>query len=270
MNSASSPWLEPIGADSHILLRRESPLRRIPVNVTPKQALFFDGIRHAVEVMDVAFKRLRDALTRLALNDPTSEDLPLICAGVFLDAWAMVDAIDRFRMLYSTTPGMSFGPPRDGVQPLREVLQVFRDLRNIGDHLSQRADRVLSQGGGALGELTWLTGASLSPKVIAWHCTLRPGTLRSKPALPSQPIESTLDWPTDFICISAGGFQGNLSAVRTAIAARVRHLEVQLENILSEVRFASVAVINDYFGRRAVEPRELPGDERPLDKGVGD
>jgi hypothetical protein len=45
------------------MLSDDSILRRIPVAVAPKQALFVDGIRHTVEIMALAYSRLRETLT---------------------------------------------------------------------------------------------------------------------------------------------------------------------------------------------------------------
>lgn len=104
MPNQSSKWFSPVPGDEHILLGRDSSLRRIPVNVTPKQAVFLDGIRHAIEVMDVGFGRLRIGLTQTALDPPDAADLSIIGAGLFLDAWAVVDAIDRFRQFYLVGP----------------------------------------------------------------------------------------------------------------------------------------------------------------------
>lgn len=255
MSNKSSKWFSPVPGDEHILIGRESSLRRIPVNVLPKQAVFLDGIRHAIEVMDVGFHRLRNGLTKTALEPPNAADLPLVSAGLFLDAWAVVDAIDRFRQLYTGFPGMTRVNATEDIQPLGEALQKFRDLRNVGDHSAQRADVIVAKGdGAALGELTWLTGAQLLPKVVAWHCVLRPGTFRSEPSLPTSSFETKLDWPTDYICLKAGGYQGNLSQVRTHIAGRVRHLESQLDAIFSLPKHEKVPVINDFFGRRPVQP----------------
>jgi hypothetical protein len=254
MPNQSKTWFSPVRGDEHILLGRDSPLRRIPINVTPKQAVFLDGIRHAIEVMDIGFGRLRNGLTKAALEPPLPPDLPLVGAGLFLDAWAVVDAIDRFRQFYLRFPGMEYLAPSDQIPPLSETLQNFRNLRNVGDHVVDRADAVVAKGGAALGELTWLTGAQVLPKVVAWHCNLRPGTLRSQPTIPSTPLETTLDWPTDYICLKAGGYQGNLSQVRIHIAGRVRHLESQLNKTFSKPEFERVPIINDFFSRRPVCP----------------
>jgi hypothetical protein len=254
MEDDATRWFSPVRGDEHILLGRDSPLRRIPVHVHPKHAIFLDGMRHALEVMDVGFSRLRKELTRLALKPPEPADLPLVSASVFLDAWAVIDAIDKFRQLYLNFPGIKSWSGSTEVQPLRDVLQTFRNLRNVGDHLIGMSDQILAKGGAAFGELTWLTGAQVLPDVVAWHCVLRPGTFQSEPSLPTETIETTLDWPTDCICLVAGGKLGNLSQVRTHIAGRVRHLESQLTEIFAKPENACVPVINDFFSRRPVKP----------------
>lgn len=245
--------LLPIRGSEHLLLGRDSVLRRIPVNVPPKQALFLDGIRQAAEILDVTYSRLRDALTHLALNPPAPSDIPGVFAHVFFDAWGFVDAVDRFRMMYTQMPGIKFGNAKDGIPPLREVTQEFRNLRNVADHLASKADFVISRNGAAWGELTWLTGAQLQPELIAWHCTLRSGTLQTNPSTQTDPIISTLDWPTDSIRLSAGEYEGNLSEIRKHIAVRIRHLEAQLEPVFQQPTQAQVPIINDMYARRPVK-----------------
>lgn len=245
--------LLPVRGSEHLLLGRDSVLRRIPVNVAPKQALFLDGIRHAVEILDVTYGRLRDALTHLALKPPASNEIPDVFAHVFIDAWGFVDAVDRFRMMYTQMPGIKSGKSKGGIPPLREVTQEFRNLRNVADHLAQKADFVISRNGAAWGELSWLTGAQLQPEVIAWHCTLRPGTLQETPSTQTDSIISTLDWPTDSIRLSAAGYEGNLSEVRKHIAVRIRHLEAHLESVFQQPTQAQVPIINDMYARRPVK-----------------
>jgi len=245
--------LLPIRGSEYLLLGRDSVLRRIPINFERKKAFFLDGIRHAVEILDVTYSRLRDALTHLALNPPASNDIPDVFAHVFIDAWGFVDAVDRFSMMYTEMPSIKFGNAKGGIPPLREFTQEFRKLRNITDHLASKADYVISRNGGAWGELTWLTGAQLQPELIAWHCTLRPGTLQTKPSMQTDPIMSTLDWPTDSIRLCAGEYEGNLSEIRKHIAVRVRHLEAQLKPAFQQPAQAQVPIINDAYMRRQVK-----------------
>lgn len=253
INQPDGPKLLPVRGSERLLLGRDSVLRQIPVNLPPKQALFLDGIRHAVEIMDVAYCRLSDSLTHFALHPPVSEEFADRSAHAFLDAWSFVDAVDRFRMLYTQMPGIKFGAVKVGIPSLREVTEDFRNLRNVADHLAQRADLVVSQNGAALGELTWLTGVQFEPEVIAWHCTLRPGTLRSAASAQISSVVGTLDWPTNSICLSAGGYEGNLSAVRKHVAVRIRHLETQLQRVFQQPTQAQVPAINDLFVRRPVK-----------------
>lgn len=256
-NQPEDEGLLPVCSSEPLLLGRDSALRQIPANVNPKQAFFLDGIRHAVEIMDVAYSRLRDALTHLALHPPlhppASNELPNLSAHVFLDAWSFVGAVNRFYMMYSQMPGITFGNTQDGIPPLREVTQQFGNLQNIADHLALKADFVLSRNGAALGEISWLTGAQLQPEVIAWHCTLRPGTLQSIPPTQTGPIVGTLDWPTDSIRLSAGGYEGDLSAVRKHIAFRINHLEAELQRVLQHPTNAQTSIISDMFARRPVK-----------------
>lgn len=256
MKDETSQWYLPLRGDENILLGRKSALRRIPINITPKQAFFIDGIRHAAEILDIAYGRLRTGLTTVATNSPQPEDLPHVGAALFLDAWAVVDAIDKFRQLYLAFPGMTRPDATGKNTSAREALQTFRDLRNIGDHLAAKADWVVAKdGGAALGELTWLTGAQLLPSVVVWDCILRPGTMRSRPTLSTSPIESTLDWPTDCICLKIGNHQGNISKIRIHIAALIRHLEFQLESIFSRPEHNDTPIINDFFGKRPLQPK---------------
>ncbi|MGA8146388.1 MAG: hypothetical protein WB870_02295 [Gallionellaceae bacterium] len=241
------------------MLSDDSILRRIPAALEPKQALFVDGIRHAVEIMELAYGRLKETLTNIALDPPTSADLRKVGPHAFLDAWAMVDAVDRFRMLYQQMPGIKFGPPVPGIEPLKTVTQPFRDLRNVADHLSQRADFVVARGGAALGTLTWLTGFKLDPPTI-WFCTLRPGTIRSKPEFRKEPVFGAIDWPTDKICLNAGGYEGNLSAIRPHIERRVKHFEIKLKDEFERHGIADGPAANDVFMRQPYQlsPGQFP------------
>ncbi|GJI89800.1 hypothetical protein RugamoR1_29630 [Rugamonas sp. R1(2021)] len=212
--------------------------------------MFIDGIRHAVEIIEFAYERLNTVLTELALNPPDSEKLRSVSTAAFLDAWAMVDSIDRFRMLYQQMPGISFGAPAPGVLTLKEACEPFRLLRNVADHIAQRAEFIVSKGdGAALGVLTWVTCFQIEP-FNAHLCMLRPGTLRAVPELGNGPLAATFDWPTSRICLTAGGYEANLSEIRPHIERRVKHLEGQLEQEFTRLGIADAPVANDVFIRK--------------------
>jgi hypothetical protein len=246
-NSESNPLL--IVTTVKPMLGEDTILRRVPTFLDRKQLLFIDGIRHSVDIMDLAYSRLRALLTGVATADSKSIRLPSVSTQAFLDAWALVDAIDRFRMLYSQFPGMTRVALPEGDLPLNEVTQPFRDLRNVADHLAQRADLVVAKDGAALGTLIWLTAFKIQPMTL-WYCTLRPGTIRANPKVTIDRFESTFDFPTDQIRLSAGGYEANLSAIRPHIERRVRHFEGQLEAAIKRVGAENGPVASDVFFKR--------------------
>lgn len=239
------------------MLAKDSILRRLPAEVEPKQALFIDGIRHAVEIIDLAYSRLRDTLTYIATENPNTLDLPTVSAHAFLDAWAMVDAIDRFRMLCQQMPGAKQTLPTPDAVPLKTVTKPFRDLRNVADHLSTRADFVVSRGGAALGTLSWFTGFKVDPPT-GWMCTLRPGTIRQEPKQTKEPVTMTVDWPTDQICLSAGGYTANLSSVLPHIEIRVERLEASIRNSLEKLGKLDAPAASDLLTKN---PYQLAPDQ---------
>ena len=234
------------------MLTKDTVLRSLPAGLEPKQVLFIDGIRHSIDIMTLAYERLRETLTHAASSEPNSIDIPSVVTHAFLDAWAMVDAIDRFRTLYQQMPGISFGSPTPGIETLKAVTEPFRNLRNVADHLSARADFVVSRGGAALGTLTWLTVSEVGP-VKAWFCTLRPGTIQTEPAPSWQPILVRQDLPTDQICLSAGGYEANLSSIRPHIEIRVRHFESELTEAIKKLGVADRPVASDLLMKQRYE-----------------
>lgn len=239
------------------MLDENSALKRVPAVTNPKQALFIDGIRHSFEIIEFAYKRLQLNLTGLAVDPPKPSRLQNMSSLIFLDAWAMIDAIDRFRILYQNMPGMKLVKSSPDVQPLAQSLETIRQLRNVADHLSQRADYVVARDGAALGSLSWFTGFKKEPPAL-WSCTLRPGTLRSEPVFKPPSVPKSLDWPTGGITLKAGGFEGNLSGSLFHIELRIRHFESQLDQAFKEFGPSGTPVCNDFFAR---EPcREMPND----------
>lgn len=241
------------------MLASDSILRRLPPEVNPKQALFIDGIRHSVEIMDLAFTRLRATLTNIATADPEALNLPAASTHAFLDAWAMVDAIDRFRTLCKLMPNSIPGTLPPGTETLEAVTQPFRNLRNVADHLAERADYVVSKGGAALGTLTWFTGFQLEPPT-GWICTLRPGTIRQSPEAAPGQITMTVDWPTDHIRLIAGEHEANLSSILPHIALRVRNLERSVYTSLERLEKLDAPFASDMLSKHpiTVAPGQFP------------
>lgn len=237
------------------MLSPNSSLRRVPSVLDPKQAIFIDGIRHSIDIIDLAYSRMRNTLSKIALAPPSSDELPEITPYIFLDAWAMIDAIHKFEILYSKFPGMTRKQPEAGTKTFSELCESLIKIRNIADHPTGSAERLASGDGAVFGTLTWMTGFNTNP-IEVYFCTLRPGTLKAQPSIEWPKILTTLDWPTDCICLSVGGINANLSAIRPHIEKRVKHFENQLEQEFNKDQYKQGLIINDAFIRQVYRPEK--------------
>lgn len=205
-----------------------SILRRLPPQLDRKQMLFFDGIRHAVEIIQFAHLRLRQTLTDLAINyqnKPLANDSFTIA---FLDAWAIVDAIDRFRAFWELMPNVKRKAGQLPGDTFSILSQPIRDLRNVADHLAQRAEYVIAQKGTALGVLSWYTALNIQG-TEGISCILLPGTYAPIEREFVNPAEKTSTYPTGLINLAAGGYREGLADLFPEIEKRIRFLESTLE-----------------------------------------
>jgi hypothetical protein len=215
------------------MISQNSILRRLPPQLNRKQALFFDGIRHAVEIIDLAYSRLQSTLTAIALANHSSPTQGNSFTAAFLDAWALVDAIDRFRALWDLMPNAKKGNVLPGTKSFKELSQPVRDLRNVADHLAQRADYVVARKGAALGELSWYT--ALNPQgTEGLSCIIVPGTIGPGERQLVNPAGKESTYPTGMIHLAAGGYSACLSDLLPEIERRVRSLEDALERSFAE------------------------------------
>lgn len=112
------------------MIQPDSPLWKLPQGLDPVQASFFDAIRLSVQIIDVAYNRIKDALNRLTLETERSLRLGPIA---LMDAWALVDAVHRLRALVSGMPRYKQRAPSKGLF-LRRTSSV-EALRNSFQHL---------------------------------------------------------------------------------------------------------------------------------------
>ncbi len=215
------------------MISQNSILRRLPPQLNRKQALFLDGIRHAVEIVDLAYTRLQATLTNIALGNQSEPLRENLFTPAFLDAWALVDAIDRFRALWDLMPNAQKGAVAPDAKSFKELSQPVRDLRNVADHLAQRADYVVARKGTALGELSWYTALN-HQGTEGLSCIIVPGTLGPGERQLVNPAGKTSTYPTGMIHLAAGEYRVCLSDLLPEIERRVRFLEGALERSFAE------------------------------------
>lgn len=112
------------------MISDESPFQHLPAVLAPKQAMYFDGIRFAIEMIDTSYRRLVDGLEAIAgEKESAAGNVPL----AMLDAWAVIDSANRLRVLLAQTPGLKQKTPP--MHAVRRALAPSEALRNSIQHL---------------------------------------------------------------------------------------------------------------------------------------
>ncbi|QDV12795.1 hypothetical protein CA51_26810 [Rosistilla oblonga] len=81
------------------MLKPNSVFRELPSALDRKQVLFLDGIGKSYEITAFAYQRLKAMLTTIPNGDLESASCRELYVPALLDAWAIVDSIDRFSAL---------------------------------------------------------------------------------------------------------------------------------------------------------------------------
>ena len=209
------------------MLSENSILTRLPQNLDRKQAIFLDGIRHAAEFASLAYERLAQSLTLVATTDIAKERRSHCYTSIFIDAWAIVDAFDRFRLLDKQFPGSGARVKLPNAE-IRKLVDTARKLRNVADHLAGCVDLVVSKKGTALGVLTWVTLSNADGESGAM-CALVPGGVPDGEIAMVNAADEAARYPTDLIHLTAGGRRLSLSKLVAHMAKCIESIEQQLE-----------------------------------------
>ncbi len=208
-----------------MLISDESPLRRLLVGIGRKQLLFLDGVRHAAEIVDLAYARLRDILSPITLEDQNAPFPRGRATASFLDSWVIVDAVDRLRGLLHLMPDQVLADSTD-IRRFLEESKVVRSLRNVTDHLAERADYVIANDSTALGILNWVTYRPGDNHATSFVFT--PGTIVNREAKLVDPTGKMLSQGVNLVTLSAGEYSVNISELMPKVADVVRHVEAHL------------------------------------------
>lgn len=207
------------------MFSNESPFLNIPQELDARQALYIDGLRHAAQIADLAYRRLCSGLTQCVLSS---------CKGkkrseftyLYLDAWAFIDATDRFRSLWEMQPGTELIPDQFAPARIREKLQGIRDLRNVSAHIAQKIDQIVSLKSSVLGSLSWVTIVSQAPLVIK-TCFIRPGVIAPEVSDQLAMPAGSVDFigGSGWVIMNAGKHRVVLSEAYTVLIGLVNYAE---------------------------------------------
>lgn len=231
------------------MLSSNSILRRLPPRLEAKQVVLFDGIRHAAEISWLAFTRLDAALTWLVDTGPDDPRRSEVTIAAYMDAWSLVDAIDRFRALWAIIPRQEADQPTAGPS-FMELSQPVRNIRNVSDHLAQRIDYVAAKGSPVMGLLTWITFPQNTDKEC-YSCALAAGTTKKINWQLINPAGLTIQrgpsQRTGEIHLAAGEHRASLSNLLPEMQLRIQQLEEALELTVHQHGLTGQQAGGDYF-----------------------
>jgi hypothetical protein len=156
-----------------MLVTNDSPLRILPHPFSKKQVLVFDGIRYAAEMADIAHSRLKTTLFEITRTRNSGWVSCRDIAYALLDAWAVVDSVNRMRDLLAQG---GHGVKQDVWYELFERTTRPADgLRNRLQHIEGEVIKLATKSGQLWGYLTWVVppGLDVNP---GWYA-LVPGSL---------------------------------------------------------------------------------------------
>lgn len=212
------------------MLSIDSPLLNLPIALNRRQAVFLDGLGHAAQVADLAYRRLCAGLTELVHKHEENRS-PESFAPVFLDAWAFIDTSDRFGRLWKMQPEAAKISAPYAPDFVAKRLEGMRKLRNVTAHLPERIDHVIAHNSSAYGTLSWVTVVSNDPIVLK-SCFIRPGIAQGKVvaqlAIPSGDVSFLGN--TGHVEMKAGEEKHSLSDVFFLLTEVVGHAESVLRS----------------------------------------
>jgi hypothetical protein len=218
-----------------MILETDSPLRRIPAQLNPRQILFFDGIRYSIDMVDMAHQRLVGTLYDLTKNCTSHSDEPIATKFITAtqDAWSIIDSVHRLRMLIGQSPGFKQNTP--DYQLFFRGTAKITDLRNFIQHLDQNIPKLESQNIPVWGALSWITVLDPNCK-SCFTCTLLTGTIfKSMEELLVNPIGKKIEIPIDHITLAANGYTISLSDVMRSIQRITRYVESGLKDQIKDL-----------------------------------
>jgi len=137
------------------VLTEDTPFKRLPASLELVERRYYEGIRLALEAIELAFQRLTFTLLHIAENFRTSPKLPNgIFAAVMSDAWLILDTVHRLNELIATTPRLKKKAPP--VSLFTRAAEKVGDLRNSFHHAREDCRATPANEPALWGTVTWV------------------------------------------------------------------------------------------------------------------
>ena len=175
------------------------------------QNIFLDGIEQAIEMALTAYGRL----AANAYRQESHREEPVLTTPMLLDAWSIVDSVNRLRVLIQSTRNLKH---TTAVVALLKGTEDVLSLRNYVQHLDERAIDIASTAQPLLGSISWVCKLPSDPKNqfrVGGAVRLRRETLEVPMVNPAGKMFKP---PIDLITLAADGIQVNLSHLVEVVA----------------------------------------------------
>jgi len=226
-----------------------------------RQDLFLDGIEVSSRAGLTAYQRLWAEIIAYSQScEESSERVNTLRHLILLDAWSLVDVINRLRVLVDNTPGLKKNAP---VKSFLNTTQEVIKLRNFVQHMESEVIEVAQTGFPIWGSLSWIWADIERPGKIA-AILLIPGRLAVSAGHPIvNPAGKAINPPVDWVTLTAGGVSVNLSSVVVSLALFKDRYERALEHAIacakSHVKVPLPIVLET--GRDSTPPNKTPAPD---------
>ena len=232
-----------------MILAADSPLKRLPTQLNPRQAMFLDAIRFTIEMADFAMERLLSSLTQLSSQSPAESRSFSFAVPRLLDSWSIIDSVHRLRGLFDKLPGLRKRSQSSEFRSFLTIAKQVEALRNAVQHMNgaigdKSAAPIRSPIWGAL---TWLTFQEDRTCVSS---VLMPGSshLMGSNTLINPAGRAPRQTPIDYVTLTQGDASVDLCGAMLSVAGVSRPLEQSLneqfaslpERMLSDLVFHMV------------------------------
>lgn len=250
-----------MGDTGGVVLEDDSPLRRLPEAMLPKQAMLFNGIRFCGEVVLSCMQSLRMSLLQVATTGEAGASTP---AAMTL-AWSVVDAANRMRMLLEEMVSSKWVATSDEFESDLTVLRGARLVRNALQHLDDRIGKHST--GESLppvwGSLRWFAVTEFDDDGTARggkSCVLVPGSVMTTKGIPLvNPIGRKFRYVVDEIAVEMFGETVSVSELERAVERVIGSIESSIREQVDAslpTRAADLLVVMSMRGEP--ESPELP------------
>lgn len=192
-----------------------------------RQCAYFDGIRVAIEMIDVAYNRLAKSLLAISSRRPNAST-KVHMAGPFLDAWSMVDSMYRLRLLIRQLPGVKKRSFPEAEVFIRET-GSYESFRHAIQHLDQELKNMPTTGFPVWGTITWVTFTTSNFSDVRVY-SITPGQLQTRTDPFDNPAGAMLNPPIDRIRL----FHRKIDILLTDGIGRICDIVPNLEDMIAK------------------------------------